>query len=75
MLLENGDAIETDNVLIQQVKTSESDIVDVVGYPSPEVEVTGTGKAWLLRDGKLVIGTWERNSEGDITVVPHEEGR
>ena len=74
MLLENGDAIETDNVLIQQVKTSESDIVDVVGYPSPEVEVTGTGKAWLLRDGKLVIGTWERNSEGDITVFHTKKG-
>ena len=74
MVLENGDAIETDNVLIQQVKTSESDIVDVVGYPSPEVEVTGTGKAWLLRDGKLVIGTWERNSEGDITVFHTKKG-
>jgi len=74
MLLENGDAIETDNVLIQQVKTSESDIVDVVGYPSPEVEVTGTGKAWLLRDGKLVIGTWERGSEGDVTVFHTKKG-
>jgi predicted XRE-type DNA-binding protein len=74
MLLEDGDAVETDNVLIQQVKTSESDIVDVVGYPSPEVEVTGTGKAWLLRDGKLVIGTWERGSEGDVTVFHTKKG-
>ena len=58
MTLENGDAVEFDNVVIQQVKTTESDIVDVVGYPSPEVEVTGTGKAWLLRNGKLITGTW-----------------
>jgi hypothetical protein len=74
MLLENGGAIETDNVVIQQVKTAESDIVDVVGYPSPEVEVTGTGKAWLLRDGKLVVGTWERGSEGDVTVFHTKKG-
>ena len=60
--------------MIQQVKTTESDIVDVVGYPSPEVEVTGTGKAWLLRDGKLVTGTWERRAEGDVTVFTTKKG-
>lgn len=74
MLLEDGGAIEAANVVIQQVKTTESDIVDVVGYPSPEVEVTGGGKAWLLRDGKLIVGTWERGSEGDITTFQTKKG-
>ena len=74
MVLDDGSAIETDNVVIQQVKTTESDIVDVVGYPSPEVEVTGKGKAWLLRDGKVVVGTWERASEGDLTVFTTKNG-
>ncbi len=65
-----GDAIETDNVVIQQVKTSESDIVDVVGYPHPRWK---SPRAWLLRDGKLVIGTWKRGLEGD-TVFHTKKG-
>jgi hypothetical protein len=74
MALESGDPIVTDNVVIQQVKTVESDIVDVAGYPSPEVEVTGSGKAWVLRNGRLIAGTWERSSDGDVTVFRTKKG-
>ena len=74
MTLEDGGALQTDNVLIQQVKTTESDIIDVIGFPSPEVKVTGKGKAWLLRDGKVVQGRWERASESDVTVFRTKQG-
>jgi Protein of unknown function (DUF3048) N-terminal domain/Protein of unknown function (DUF3048) C-terminal domain len=74
MTLESGQPIATDNVVIQQVKVAESDLVDVAGYPSPEVTVTGKGKAWVLRDGKLIVGTWERASEGDLTVFRTKQG-
>lgn len=74
MPLENGNAIATDNVVIQQVETTESDISDVAGYPSPDVTVTGSGKAWVLRDGKMIAGTWERASEGDLTVFRTKKG-
>jgi hypothetical protein len=74
MSLEDVAPITADNVVIQQVKTTESDIVDVTGYPSPEVELTGTGKAWLLRNGKLITGTWSRDGEGDITTFSTKGG-
>jgi hypothetical protein len=74
MTLENGSNLTFDNIVIQQVKTTESDIVDVTGYPSPEVEVTGTGKAWLLRNGKLIIGTWSRPGDDDVTVFSTKGG-
>ncbi len=74
MTLEGGASVAFDNIVIQQVKTTESDIVDVTGYPSPEVAVTGTGKAWLLRDGRLVTGTWSRPAEGDVTVFTTKGG-
>jgi Protein of unknown function (DUF3048) N-terminal domain/Protein of unknown function (DUF3048) C-terminal domain len=74
MALETGEPIVTDNVVIQQVKTTESDIIDVAGYPSPEVEVTGGGKAWVLRDGRLIVGTWQRDSENDVTVLRTKKG-
>ncbi len=53
MTLDTGTPIAADNVVIQQVVVTESDIVDVLGYPSPEVTLTGSGKAWILRDGVL----------------------
>ena len=69
-----GSRWPADNVVIQQVKTDQSQFVDVAGYPSPEVTVTGTGKAWILRNGRLIQGTWERPSEGDITVFTTKSG-
>ncbi len=74
MTLDDGSAISTDNVVIQQVATTESTITDVAGYPSPEVTVTGTGKAWILRGGKLIVGTWSRPTDGDLTIFETKKG-
>jgi hypothetical protein len=74
MALEDGDPIATDNLVIQEVEVSPSDIVDVSGYPSPEVELLGKGRAWILRNGKLIVGRWERAGEGDVTVFVTKAG-
>ena len=75
MLGENGAAIAVDNVVIQEVVVTLSDIVDVTGSPSPEVELLGEGRAWILRDGRLVIGRWRRASLGDVTVFETRDGQ
>jgi hypothetical protein len=74
MLLEGGESLVADNIVIQQVVVTDSGIVDAAGYPSPEVTMTGTGKAWILRDGKLIVGRWERADEGDLTVFRTKQG-
>lgn len=74
MVLENGSPIEADNVVIQVVRTSESDLSDVAGYPSPEVKLTGKGKAWVLRDGRVIAGRWERDEESSFTVFRTRKG-
>lgn len=74
MKLEDGQVVAADNIVIQQVRTTPSQFTDVVGYPSPDVTVTGKGKAWVLRDGRLIQGTWERPNEGDITVFKTKSG-
>jgi hypothetical protein len=74
MLLEGGEPIVTDNVVIQVVKTTESDFQDVAGYPSPEVDLTGKGKAYVLRNGKLITGTWERGDVGGFTTFTTKSG-
>ena len=74
MLSEGGAPIAVDNVVIQEVVVTESDIVDVAGYPSPEVTLVGEGRAWILRDGRLVLGRWRRPSLGDVTVFENKRG-
>ena len=74
MLLETGGAITADNVVIQVVKTTESEFHDVAGYPSPEVNLIGKGKAWVLRDGKLIVAKWERSEDEEFTTFLTKSG-
>lgn len=67
MALDTGKAITATNVLIQQVEVTEGNLVDVLGYRSPEVTLTGSGRAWVLRDGVLIKGTWSRPVMGAVT--------
>ena len=74
MLLENGAEIAVDNVVIQEVVVTMSDILDAAGNPSPEVELLGRGRAWILRDGRLIVARWHRASLGDVTVFETKAG-
>lgn len=74
MLAENGAPIATDNVVIQEVIVTDSNIVDVAGFPSPKVKLVGRGRAWILRDGRLIVGRWRRASLGDVTVFDTRGG-
>ncbi|HET9311545.1 MAG TPA: DUF3048 domain-containing protein, partial [Actinomycetota bacterium] len=74
MMLEHGAPIAADNVVIQVVKTTESDFTDVAGYASPEVDLIGQGKAWVLRDGRLIVGKWEREDVDGFTTFRSKSG-
>ncbi len=74
MTLESGTPITATNVVIQQVVVTASNLVDVLGNPSPEVTLTGTGKAWVLRDGRLIAGHWSRPVMGAITKFETKDG-
>jgi DUF3048 family protein len=67
MMLEGDRPITAANVVIQQVVVTASNLVDVLGNPSPEVAVTGSGKAWILRNGRLIRGRWVRPVMGAVT--------
>ena len=72
--LENGAAVAAANVVIQRVEVSTDTIVDASGSHSPIVTMTGTGKAMVLRNGKVIYGTWERATENDLTVFRTKGG-
>jgi hypothetical protein len=74
MTAESGAPIAVDNVVIQQVLVTDSDIVDVAGFPSPEVKLIGRGRAWVLRDGRLIVGRWRRASLDEATIFETKAG-
>jgi Protein of unknown function (DUF3048) N-terminal domain/Protein of unknown function (DUF3048) C-terminal domain len=74
MTAESGAPIAVDNVVIQQVLVTDSDIVDVAGFPSPDVKLVGRGRAWVLRDGRLIVGRWRRASLDEATVFETRAG-
>lgn len=71
-----GDEIVVDNVLIELHTINFSDnIVDVAGNPSIVFgDERGKGKAILLRDGKVIKGTWSRRNADEPAVFETRGG-
>jgi hypothetical protein len=79
----DGSQVRADNVVVQVVKLRNTGITDVNGVQSPEVVSTGTGTAYVFRNGRMIKGTWVRQSSDDITsfldtagkVIPLDPGK
>jgi hypothetical protein len=74
MTLDDGSPVLAENVVVQIVEVTEDTIVDASGSHSPVVEMTGSGKAWVFRDGRAIVGTWERDADGDLTTFRTKDG-
>jgi len=66
--------VNAKNVVVQVVKVVLTGITDVNGVRSPEVVATGTGKAYVLRNGRMIEGTWSRPSLDDVTKFLDKHG-
>ena len=73
-MLEGDVQVSAKNVVIQIVKIKYTGIHDVAGSPSPEAITVGSGKAYVLRDGKVIVGKWVRPSEDDMTKLETKSG-
>ena len=76
LIMESGNQLGVDNVLIEEHTVDLSDTLgDILGTPSPEiVDVTGTGRAILFRDGRMIVGQWTRESTDDPVVFTTTTG-
>ncbi|MBV9485540.1 MAG: DUF3048 domain-containing protein [Frankiaceae bacterium] len=60
--LSDGSQISAKNVVVLNVNIASTGLHDVLGTPSPEDVTVGSNRAWVLRDGKVINGTWHRAS-------------
>ncbi|MDQ4025517.1 MAG: DUF3048 domain-containing protein [Actinomycetota bacterium] len=74
---ESGEQIAVDNVVIEEHDVNNSTrIFDVAGNPSIEIaDVTGSGRALVFRDGKLMVGRWVRKKQTDKVTYVAPSGR
>lgn len=70
----DGTQYSAKNVIVQVVETELTDVADANGVQSPRVISVGSGKAFILRNGKIVVGTWERPSADDVTKFHDKKG-
>ncbi len=74
-MVADGGQVTADNVIVQVVKLKNTGRKDVTGAAVPEVVPTGTGKAYLFRDGKVVVGKWSRQfSKNGVTRFTSKDG-
>jgi hypothetical protein len=66
-MLEGDVQVSAKNIVVQIVQIKYTGIYDVAGSPSPEAITTGSGKAYVFRGGKVIVGTWVRQGEDDVT--------
>jgi hypothetical protein len=59
-VLADGSMITANNVVIMSVQIRGTGIFDTVREEDPFVVVIGSGPCWVLRNGRLVAGQWQR---------------
>lgn len=67
---EDDSQIRAKNVVVQFVPTA---VLDAVGRRS--MDLIGTGKALIIQDGKVVVGSWRRDKVEDRTIYYDNESK
>jgi hypothetical protein len=70
----DGTQVNAKNVVVQVVKVEKTSIHDVNGVVSPEVVSTGSGTAYVFRNGRMIKGTWTRKGLSDVTTFKDPKG-
>ena len=67
----SGQRVWTDNVVVLSTPVAHTGNIDRAGNEDPLDVVIGSGQAWVLRNGKVVTGTWTRPSV-NVAVAVHD---
>ncbi|MFJ8487863.1 DUF3048 domain-containing protein [Streptomyces sp. NPDC094038] len=69
-----GDRLAPATVVVQHVRVRASAYHDVLGNNTPFTETVGSGKAEVLRDGRVFEATWSRPEAGAGTTFTGTDG-
>jgi len=69
-LAEEGGPVSAINVVVQVVDLS----FGPNGGITPRPDLTGSGKAYVFRDGRMILGRWERPKLDDVTRFLTKDG-
>ncbi len=72
---DTGEQVVVNNVVVLEVEQFDSGRTDGAGNPVPDYRVTGTGDAYVFRDGIAIRGTWERGSEDGFFRILDEDSQ
>lgn len=71
-----GVQLAVENVIVQVVPHEATNIVeDSLGSTSIRLNLFGSGRAYLFRDGQAFIGTWRSESRGDLPRFYSDSGQ
>lgn len=71
-----GVQLAVENVIVQVVPHEATNIVeDSLGSTSIRLNLFGSGRAYLFRDGQVLIGTWRSESRGDLPRFYSDSGQ
>ncbi len=71
----NGPAVAPRNIVVLFVEYVDTGERDQSKSIVPEAKLEGSGQAWVIRDGKLVKGTWTKASNDAPIALRDDEGR
>ena len=74
-VLEDGSRISATNVVVLEAREQPTPIIDASGTRSYEVIVIGTGRSFVFRNGKMIQGTWSKDSPEDPLTLARPNGR
>jgi hypothetical protein len=71
---ETGLQVAPQNVVVLFVDYHDTGYVDVSGAPVPEAQLVGSGECWVLTNGTLVKGTWNKTAPEAVTTYTDAAG-
>jgi hypothetical protein len=70
----DGERVRAANVIVRITPYRDSGVRDSVGAVVPEADAVGQGEAWLLSDGHVLRGRWEKPSPDAPTTYTDADG-
>jgi hypothetical protein len=69
-----GTQIAPENVIVQFTPYASSGVNDQFGKPIPEAQLVGSGEAWVLTAGGLVVAQWHKPTLDAVTTYTDVDG-